>query len=86
VQLQYSVLENLLQQQTTYSFAIFRDIINTEPPVLDGTGEPGNYLPYQQFPGLRNGNRFRNMDGKFLDELSGSLKLTKTILPDLLPL
>ena len=41
VQLQYAALENLLQQQTTYSYAVFRDIINTEPPVLDVSAGSG---------------------------------------------
>ncbi|MGQ0739859.1 MAG: hypothetical protein ACT4OJ_12440, partial [Bacteroidota bacterium] len=84
VELQYAVLENLLQHKTQYAFNLFRDIINTEPPVLDyadadyssySTGLLSKYLSSYNFK-----------DGKFLDELSDSLKLTLTILPGLLPL
>ncbi|MBK5270773.1 MAG: TraB/GumN family protein, partial [Bacteroidia bacterium] len=78
VELQYRALESLLQQQTSYSFNIFKEIINTEPPVLDGNVNNS----YFSFRGKK--NRFVN--GSFLDELSDSLQLAKTILPDLLPL
>jgi len=85
VQLQYAVLENLLLHQTAYAFRKFREIMVTEPPVLDFTG--GGYTDYysQLFTGRTTpGAAFRN--GKFLDELFDTLKLTRTILPDLLPL
>ena len=84
VQLQYTVLENLLQQQTSYAFNTFRDIVNTEPPVLDVSNK--RYSSYPPFiPGFARRN-YSYDNGNFLDELSDSLQLTKTILPDLLPL
>ncbi|HEY6063126.1 MAG TPA: TraB/GumN family protein, partial [Chitinophagaceae bacterium] len=86
VQLQYSALESLLQHRTAYAFGIFRDIINTEPPVLEA-GEPGNdYSLYPPLSALRKFGKYNYDDGNFLDELSDSLKLTRSILPDLLPL
>lgn len=79
IELQYAVLENLLQHKTAYAWNIFRDIIRNEPPVLQaGTN---NYSDYVTTYLPENYD-----DGKFLDELTDSLQLTKTILPDLLPL
>lgn len=88
IQLQYPVLENLLQQKTDYAYRQFRDIINTEAPVLDDdqdsySGYP-DFTNQELFQRLLKGYQFKN--GKFMDELSDSLPLTKTILPDLLPL
>jgi uncharacterized protein YbaP (TraB family) len=90
VELQYAALESLLQQQTQYAFRVFKDIITVEPPVI----EVGTTTSYNDF----NLNRFRfNINsrllvgssydnGDFWDELYDSLKLTRTILPDILPL
>lgn len=85
VQLQYAVLENLLQHRTGYAYRQFGDIIDTEAPVLDFTG-------IERYPYSDLGNITRNLygivykDGKFLDELTDTLALTKMILPELLPL
>ncbi|MEO7983338.1 MAG: TraB/GumN family protein [Bacteroidota bacterium] len=85
IQLQYPVLESLLQQRTKYAYSIFRDIINTEPPVLGVSS--GSYPDYKYTsPVLPYGKSDDYDNGKFLDELSDSLELTKSILPDLLPL
>lgn len=86
VQLQYAVLENLLQHRTSYAYTIFRDIVNAEPPVLDFA--TSDYSPYEalKYLNLYRTGGFSYTNGRFLDELSDSLKLTKTILPDLLPL
>lgn len=85
IQLQYAVLESLLQQQTKFSFSVFRDIINYEPPVLDFTGmNVSDYGSYEMLSMYKSKYGYDN--GNFLDELSDSLKLTNTILPDLLPL
>lgn len=85
IQLQYAALESLLQQKTSFAYNIFRDIINNEPPVLDLTvNNYADYSAYRLLSLYKSGYDFD--DGKFLDELSDSLKLTKTILPDLLPL
>jgi|CXWL01.1.fsa_nt_gi uncharacterized protein YbaP (TraB family) len=85
VELQYSALESLLQHKTQYAYNIFRDIINTEPPVLEVSS--GSYADYRYTnPLLVYGSGYSYDNGKFLDELSDTLKLTRTILPDLLPL
>jgi uncharacterized protein YbaP (TraB family) len=89
VELQYTVLEVLLQQQTSDAFSTFRDIITNEPPVLNMNSDQSTIpgwpssvvtppLSRQQYGGYDNGN--------FMDELYDSLQLTRTILPDLLPL
>lgn len=85
VELQYTALESLLQHKTQYAYNIFRDIINSEPPVLvSSTGGYGDYSYMRNYLPSFSGYSFDN--GKFLDELSDTLRLTKTILPDLLPL
>jgi uncharacterized protein YbaP (TraB family) len=89
VSVQYAVLENLLQHKTAYAYNIFRNIINTEPPVKETNFIDYEYEDYA-FRG-RSGtsgylSNFRIDNGDFMDELSDSLQLTKTILPDLLPL
>jgi len=83
VELQYSALESLLQHKTQYAYFIFRDIINTEPPVLAAT--TSSYVDYR-YNTTSYLSDYSYDDGKFLDELSDTLKLTRTILPDLLPL
>jgi uncharacterized protein YbaP (TraB family) len=87
VELQYTALEALLKQRNQYAFNLFRDIITTEPPVLEGRADGGQTM----YPPLEGFNRVNNYlagisNGNFLDELYDSLKLTRTILPDLLPL
>lgn len=84
VQLQYSALEALLQHKNTLAYSIFRDIINNEPPVLDFSDN--DYASYARRGSYSYDSDYQYDDGKFLDELSDSLQLTKTILPDLLPL
>jgi uncharacterized protein YbaP (TraB family) len=89
VELQYTALETLLKHRKSYSFNVFRDIILSEPPVLEtksnNSYDEGVYrylAAYRgQFKGL-----FNFSNGNFVDELYDSLALTKTILPDLLPL
>ena len=85
VELQYPVLENLLQHKNKYAYQVFRDIISTEPPVLDFSSN--DYSDYA-VPDMTNiyDNDFRQDDGRFMDELSDSLRLTKNILTELLPL
>lgn len=88
IQLQYAALESLLQHKTSYAYGVFRDIINTEPPVLDFNTN-GDYANYGS-PALTSlnylGKKYNYDNGNFLDELSDSLQLTKTILKDVLPL
>jgi len=86
IELQYSILEMLLQQKTNYSYTVFRDIITNEPPVLN----VGNSHKWSgSSPLIPNVASSRSIDidnNSFLDELYDSLKLTRTIFPDLLPL
>ncbi|HET9430640.1 MAG TPA: hypothetical protein VFO70_05655, partial [Chitinophagaceae bacterium] len=85
IELQYTALETLLRQRTDYAYSVFRDIIVSEPPVLEKNTERNfsysNILREDAFA-----RRFQGYDGSFLDELHDSLLLTRTILPDLLPL
>jgi uncharacterized protein YbaP (TraB family) len=85
VELQYVVLESLLQQQTGYAFNVFRDIVNTEPPVLDLRPVTTSLFPRTGTIDV-SPTSFHYNNGNFLDELFDSLELTRTILPDLLPL
>jgi uncharacterized protein YbaP (TraB family) len=83
IQFQYVILENLLQQKTAYAYSLFRDIVNNEPPVIDerlNSRAVADYGYRIRLPGSSIDNN------NFLDELSDSLQLSKTILPDLLPL
>ncbi|MFI5131267.1 MAG: TraB/GumN family protein, partial [Chitinophagales bacterium] len=89
IELQYAVLEVLLQQQTNYAYSVFRDIVTVEPPVLDisrNSYSSGRYNASRVFRPSYNSNNYSYNNGSFLDELYDSLALTKTILPDLLPL
>ncbi len=84
VQLQYAVLENLLEHKTGYAFNLFRDIINTEPPVLESAD---NWNIYSSLPSWKRfAKNYESRNGNFLDGLFDSLQLTRKILPDLLPL
>lgn len=85
LELQYISLETLLRQKTPYAFQVFRDIMINEPPVLglrqnsySGYRPPDAGSYYSPGIGYSNGN--------FLDDLFDSLPLTRTILPDILPL
>ncbi|MEI9913251.1 MAG: hypothetical protein WDO71_28565 [Bacteroidota bacterium] len=87
VELQYTVLEVLLSQKTSYSYNVFRDIITVEPPVLNVSentttdyASPYNYIKNYQ------ATSYSYKNGNFMDELYDTLQLTRTILPDLLPL
>jgi uncharacterized protein YbaP (TraB family) len=88
VELQYSILEALLQHKTDYAFKLFRDIVTAEPPVLnvkDNSNYDYSYL-YSGRGRKKSNFSFSYSNGNFFDELSDTLQLTKTILPDLLPL
>ncbi|MET0392048.1 MAG: hypothetical protein ABW019_02855, partial [Chitinophagaceae bacterium] len=84
LELQYAALEALLQQKTKYSYTVFRDIVVSEPPVLNIS--TGDRSPYSLLSNIRLPYNYTPDNGFFLDDLYDSLKLTKTILPDLLPL
>ena len=71
VELQYQALENLLSQQTKYSFGVFRDILLNDPPILN----LDLYNKDEEYE-----------DETFLDGLYDSLQLTASIARDILPL
>src|SRR6185436_6293515 len=79
-------------QKTAYAFSVFRDIITVEPPVLGVnrtvySGYSGKRYPSARVLHSPSGSyNYSYNNGSFLDELYDSLELTKTILPDLLPL
>lgn len=77
LELQYAVLESLLRQQSSQSYKIFRDIVMAEPPVLNLGTESWRTAAVDYYD--KSGNNL-------LGGLSDSLKLTRTILPDILPL
>jgi uncharacterized protein YbaP (TraB family) len=94
IDLQYAALNGLLNQQTAYSFAVFRDIMTNEPPVL-------NVQSSNSYSSVRNvrttitvgvfdedddGEDRINAPSNFLGGLYDSLQLTQTIFKDLLPL
>ena len=84
VELQHKALEVLLQQKTPYSYKLFKDIMLNEPPVL-GIGRSTDYTSVYASE-IKTLARIGYDDGNFIDELHDSLQLTKTILPELLPL
>lgn len=85
IQFQYIALENLLQHRTAYAYSLFRKIINDEPPVLEF--EKSSYTnDLSSYMRVLSGMKTDYDNSKFMDELSDSLLLTKTILPDMLPL
>ena len=85
VDFQYTALSALLQQKTAYSYQVFKDIMISEPPVLDVDNSSSSYSDervdrdYNRFD-----EDFRSQD--FMDGLLDSLQLTATIFKDLLPL
>lgn len=86
IELQYAALKTLLEQQTTYAMQVFGRIVAEEPPVFD-VARNSNWADYPSSFYLKNytgNNAYSNRS--FWDELYDSLQLTKTILPQLLPL
>jgi uncharacterized protein YbaP (TraB family) len=94
VEFQYTVLNALLAQKTSYSYQVFKDIMLNEPPILDidnktstyGRGNNGGYTYSTYSFNSNRGNYDQNSSENFLDNLSDSLQLTATIFKDLLPL
>lgn len=86
VQLQYATLESLLQQKTAYAFSVFKEIINSDPPVLVSGELENDYSVSSVVQVLSSIGKYHYNNGNFLDELTDSLKLTRTILTELLPL
>lgn len=87
VELQYAALENLLQQQTPYSYRLFGNIISTDPPVIDlSSKDHSDFSSFNFLKQYQHLKKYYSGNNNFLDELSDSLQLTHTILPELLPL
>ena len=83
VDLQYAVLEALLKQKTAYAYSVFRDIMTSEPPVLEWN--QGSSPRYSAGEGYDDGEEEYG-NGFFMDNLKDSLPLTRMIIKDLLPL
>src|SRR5436190_330626 len=87
IEMQYAALESLLQQHTRYSFSVFRDIVTAEPPVIDVS--PGNSdfsLSRFRFNVNSVWGSGNDNDADFWDDLYDSIRLTRSILPGMLPL
>ncbi|MET0465094.1 MAG: TraB/GumN family protein [Chitinophagaceae bacterium] len=78
LELQYAILGSMMGQQTSYSYKTFRDIVMGEPPVLSLNDDRTGNSAYR-YTGA--GSEIRLVEG-----LGDSLKLARTILPDILPL
>jgi uncharacterized protein YbaP (TraB family) len=95
--LQQAVLSAMVDQKTTYSFKKFRDIIVADPPVLMASANE-DYTPYMNYNIRRNLSKYSRLSdvlvkkylrgdaGSFLSDVTDSIQLARTILPDLLPL
>ncbi len=77
--LQHTVLENLLRQQTAYSFQTFKNIVVNDPPVL-------NVDSYNYNSSIYKDDNDDGLNGTFMDELSDSLQLSAGIFKEVLPL
>ena len=87
IEMQYAALESLLQQHTQYSFSVFRDIVTAEPPVMDvSSGNSDFSLSRFHFNVNSIWGSGNDNNGDFWDDLYDSIRLTRTILPGMLPL
>jgi uncharacterized protein YbaP (TraB family) len=93
VDLQYTALSALLHQQTAYAYNVFKDIMVSEPPVLDvGNSSSSTYTTSRSKNSYSGYSTYRYNDDddyegqSFLDNLYDSLQLTTRIFKDLLPL
>ena len=86
--LQYRILEVLLQQKTQYAYQTFRDIVISEPPVLHLNSDSGvpDYSDLYRSTIKINARQYSDDNDSFMNELYDSLPLTRSILPELLPL
>jgi hypothetical protein len=96
IELQYTALEALLTQKTAYSYQVFKDIMVTDPPVLDvDNNSSRSYRTMSRPPGIGYDYNYNykyrpsydeDYGNNFLDNLNDSLQLTASIFRDLLPL
>lgn len=78
LELQYAVLGTLARQKTSYAYKTFRDIVMAEPPVLNINTRNTQVMSY--------GASERSGGNNILSGLDDSLKLSRTIMTDILPL
>jgi len=88
---QHTILQSLLSQRTTASFAVFKELILQEPPILENeedysyrSNHGGLHFREISFVSTRR-SRYVDYDGRWPD-LFDTLSLTKTIFPDFLQL
>ncbi|MEP6675512.1 MAG: TraB/GumN family protein [Ferruginibacter sp.] len=82
--LQTVILSALLDQETAYSYKIYKDIFLSDPP----TAETSSTESYDYISILRRAyhGKYKSSNTSGFDELYDSLELTKTIFTDMLPL
>ncbi len=80
LELQYAALSVLLAQQTNYSYALFKDIMVADPPILSLESKTSNRNYNYDYSSSSVTGRY------FMNDLQDSLKLTRTIFPSILPL
>jgi len=83
---QYTVLSILLEQENTHSYNVFRDIMVNEPPVLGVGSSAPSYPRNRRYSDPSVEDDYYREGGDFFDYLSDSLLLTKKIFRDILPL
>ncbi|HWJ26543.1 MAG TPA: hypothetical protein VNS32_08365, partial [Flavisolibacter sp.] len=102
VDLQYTALEALLKQRTSYAYNVFKDIMLNDPPVLGVGNSTASFKTNISNLIFNDGNwrtTYNSLDSdndddedndeysdSFMDELTDSLQLTTGIIKDLLPL
>lgn len=90
VSLQYTALETLLAQQTTYAYKVFAEIMQTDPPVLDANASDDalvtTFSRRYKYKPPQNYSLDLSSGGNFLDHLADSLALTAGIVKSILPL
>jgi uncharacterized protein YbaP (TraB family) len=97
IELQYTALESLLNQKTSYAYQLFKNIMVDDPPVLDVSSGMATYRPdsrkYLPSTGYYNDYVISSYDydeqsrgQSFFASLYDSAQLTSTIIKDLLPL
>ena len=90
IELQHSVLETLLRQNTAYAYKTFAAIVENDPPVLDAI-YPAGKTSYTNRKSYEDYNYDREdvadySNGSFMDNLTDSVQLTAGIYKNLLPL
>ena len=85
IELQYTALQALLGQRTSYAYQVFKNIMVTDPPVLDVNTSTGSFRAPRYIVTARNDDDDYG-SGSFFSSLNDTLELTASIFPDILPL